>query len=791
MTSYIIKFIFRSWWRNKLFFIISILSLAVGLACVNLLLSFVIYESDIETDNPNRDKILYMSQPFPMDTTKSISYIVGEVTQTMKNNYPEIEDYVRFQDVDVLTYSINNKTLSGITFISADSSFTRFFPYEALHGDLAKAFSSPNKVAITESFAAQVFGETYPVGQFIRVMSSYGEQKETDYEVVAVIKNRNQSLLAFDAITLNPSPFYGGPTFLMTNKQINSQEFGIRLKADGVPTLQVNVGQYSFSTIQECYFSNFPNETIPYLKRQQPILLSIGWITALLILLIACINYTNLNYSRLLEQVKLIKIQRIMGASSFQVGLHLFIDTFLTLIFSFLFSVLIAHDLIPAFNAIVSGRLSTAFFFSGQVFPVLLFLLILFAVSVSLFMSYRLIKIPIQVAQQHYSMQKKQQTIRTLSIIQYAISIGLVATTITVHRQLGLVKQGGDNYQQVFEIGSYNSDTEKVRLFADKVKEIPEIASVTTSDASILSSLIRQLVIKDKEGNESYSSLLLYRIGGNFMQTLSIDLLQGLPPEEAKKVYAQPVYVNQEFIHLLVPKNENPIGRPLAGYYPSLFEPVASEGEIPQNSSTIAGVISNFHTLSFENRVQAQLFSLDENVSTHAQIKLHKTTPQLMEQIEAIWNEVAPSSTFYCENIFQQYMARNVKLTEFYNLIMMYAVISLFLTAFGLFGTAYYTTTQRTKEIGIRRVNGATDMQIALLLNRRFLKWICIALVITIPPVWLLLQEWLQYFIYRIKISVDIFIIAGIIVAGITLLGVSWHSYRAVTRNPVKSIRNE
>lgn len=780
--SYIIKFIFRNWWRNKLFFVISVVSLAIGLACANLLLAFVIYESNIEADNTNKDHILYMNQPFPMDTTQRVSYISGSIPEQLKNNYPDIEDYVRLTSVDVLSYSIDNNTLSGMNMISTDASFPDFFPYESLYGDLSKVFSSPDKIAITETFAKQILGDSYPIGQIIRVCTQSKEEPETDYEIVAVIRNRRQSLFVFDAITLNRQPFHGGVALLLTNKKIDREQFSNQLKADGVPTLMGDVGQYSFTTIQETYFSESPNESLHYIKRQQRILLYTGWIAAVLILLIACINYTNLNYTRLLEQIKFIKVQRLIGASSRQVGMHLFTDTFLTLIFSFLLSILIAHDLIPVFNSIVSGRLNTSFFFSAQVFPVIIFSLILFAIAVAMFMSYRLIRIPIQITQQHYNLQKKQRTIRNLSIIQYTISLALVITAITVHRQLSLVRQGGDSYQQVFEIGSYKGDENKVRLFVNKISELTGIESITTAGSSLLHSMIRQIVIKDEHGNESYSSILVFRMSTNFTETLSLNLLQGLPPEEAFKTYAQPVYVNEEFIRLLVPEGENPVGK--------LLDSFDKQNESTK-ISTIAGIISGLHTSSFENRMQAQAFHLDNQASLFAQIRLSDLSPQLMKQMEAIWKEVAPQEEFVCNDVFQQYMERNKKLTEFYNLLMMYAMISLFLTAFGLFGTAYYTTIQRTKEIGIRRVNGATGFQILLLLNRRFFKWIGVALIISIPPIWLLLQEWLQFFIYRIKITPDIFIIAGVIVSVITLIAVSWHSYRAVTRNPVKALKSE
>ncbi|MDD4515164.1 ABC transporter permease [Massilibacteroides sp.] len=200
--SYTFRLITRNWWRNKLFFVISVLSLAIGLACANLLLAFVIYESNIEADNPNRENILYMSQTFPMDITKTISYISGEVPQLIKDKYPEIKDFVRFQRIDNLSFLINKDQMADISLISTDSSFVHFFPYESIQGDINKVFSSPHKIALTEKFAKQVTGDNYPIGQFMRLKSKGDgmttKKEETDYEIVAILKNRDQSFLSFD-----------------------------------------------------------------------------------------------------------------------------------------------------------------------------------------------------------------------------------------------------------------------------------------------------------------------------------------------------------------------------------------------------------------------------------------------------------------------------------------------------------------------------------------------------------------------------------------------------------------
>lgn len=794
MTYYTFKLIFRSWRHNKLFFAISVLSMAIGLACTNMLLAFVIFESNIESTNPEKKNILYMSQPYPMETTKMVSYVAGSIPQMIKDRYPEIKDYARFSNLNVDHYSIGKGRLSGITFLSTDPSFPDFFPYQSIHGELSHAFASPNKVALSERFAKQLFGDAYPVGQIIRVAfesdtfsNSSSDPEETDYEIVAVVKDKPQAFITFDMLTVNSASFSGGVALLLTNGKLDADRFGERLKADGIPTLMGDVGEYTFSTLQDSYFNDYSNESIPYIKRQQRVLLHTGWLAAILVLIIAGINYVNLSYSRLLEQTKRIKIQQLTGASPWQIGLQLFFDTFLTILIAFLMSILIVHDLTPVFNSVVSGRLSTGFFLSAQVLPVLLFLLLLLSVSASVFMSRMVVNKPIQVVQQ----REKQRSIRILSITQFAISFALLIAALTVNRQLSLIKQGGQNYKGVIEIGSYDSNPEHIRLFCEKAEQMPEIENYTTANTSVLFSSIRQLIIKQDDGEEYFASILEHKVNPNFMKTLSLDLLLGLPPEEACRLYASPVYVNEEFLHALIPEKENPVGKPLATFDKDFRERTVTEGDIRENKAIIAGVVSNLFTNSFEERIKPQVFLLEEGANRFVLIRLEKLNQETIKTLEGIWKEVDPTGDFACTDVFQQYMERNRKVARFANLLMMYSVISLFLTAFGLFGIAYYATTQRVKEIGVRRVNGATRLQILLLLNRRFVYWICLAFLIASPPAWLLLQKWLQHFVYRAAITPDIFFIAAVLILGVTLLAVSLHSYRAATRNPVESIKSE
>lgn len=191
------------------------------------------------------------------------------------------------------------------------------------------------------------------------------------------------------------------------------------------------------------------------------------------------------------------------------------------------------------------------------------------------------------------------------------------------------------------------------------------------------------------------------------------------------------------------------------------------------------------------NPFTIQINNSPDNAFNYIYIRLNGNQEKALATVREVWNKVNPGQYFTYRDVYRTFLQRNEKTTELSRLLLMYSVISIFLTCFGLFGMALYATEQRTKEIGVRKVNGATSLQIMLLLNRQFIAWIGSAFIIAIPITWLLLNRWLENFVYRTDISLGIYLISGLFVLFITLLTVCWHSYKAASANPVKVLRSE
>ncbi len=778
MKAVALKLVLRSWWRNKTFSIISIVSLAIGIACTNLLAAFVIYEFNIEADNPNKEKIVYMAQDSPLKSGEKVSFIVGKIPIQLKEQYSEVKDYLRFGSIDCNSVTIGDKKYDPILITITDTTFARFFEYEVLHGNLHDALASPDKAALSESCARKLFGKTNPVGKIVQIDLADGGIRYEDettplsrpFQIAAVLKEHSQSYLKFDMLTGIGQDYYGGGVALLkVSPSFDKEQFAQKIKADGVPTLQQEKGRYYFYTLQESYFQHYTQESIPYIARSQQSLLLIGLISALLILLIACSNYINLSFSRILQQIRIIHTQKLMGATQAEMNYQLFLDTFLTVGIAFLLSLLIAHDLIPVFNRIMSGRITTGFFLNRQVLPVICGLILILSVIPACYMSRKIANLTDSNYRLFFTGNKKRKVVTALSVMQYIISIGLVIGTLTIHAQLKLTQKKGECYRNLIEIGSWKGGKLDVNTFAAELKNRPEIASVTRAGGSLLFAWLQQIIVENKDGSESYYSSVQY-----------------MGEED------QPVYINRRYADILIPAGENPVGQLVSRYDKSFQNVLAGD---PKQACTICGIVSDLYINTLEEEAMPSLIYLNNAGNQHYRtlyVRLNeKQKKEGMETLQAVWKKVNPNEYFTYIDVYEVFMQRNRRTTDMANLLLMYSIISILLTCFGLFGMALYATKQRTKEIGIRKVNGASTRSIMLLLIRQFVKWIAVAFVIATPLAWVLLNRWLESFANRISISPLYFLMGGDIVLAITLLTVGWHSYRAASSNPVKSLKSE
>lgn len=782
-----LKMILRSWWRNKVFFLVSVASLALGLACTNLLMTYFVHEHGLEGSNPDRDRIVFLRQDDPMNEGKRVAYAAADIPQRLKDSYAEVEDYLRLGKLDMLSCKVDGRKVDGsLILLSADTTLTRFFDYRTAQGSLEQVLHRPDQVALSAACARKLFGGGEAFGRHIEVQSeSRGRQT---YQVAAVLEERGQSLLQFDMLTAQTSDYWGGPTLLKLSPGADAVRLADKINADQVPTLMPGQTKYHLDPLEAVCFTtpdDASQQTLDYISQTPVQTLYISLLAAVLILVIACCNYTNMSLSRLLQQLRMIHVEKLMGGTLRSIRLQLFGDAFLTVVLAFILSMLLVNDCLAMFNGLLGSRLTMGFFFSSRMLPWLLVFVLVMSVVPAWYISRRLSRLSFSQYRTLYGGRRKQRFVAVLVTVQFAISIGLLLATLTARRQMRLTERQADRYADCIEIGD-GFGAPLAPLKAELEKRVQGIESVTLSNGPVLNAWIRQLTVKRPDGSEVHTNLLALEGDTSLLHTLRMEQLNGERPARLLEQMARPVLVNESFVRQLVPAGTDPVGRSLREF----------DAEADDSLAVVAGVVRDFSVNSLEEAVTPLVVSLlsESGLQKAAclQIRLRpESRTEALQQIESVWDEMNPGQPFRYTDMHREFMERNEKVLSLSHLLTFYALIGLLLTGFGLFGIAWYATRQRIREISIRKVHGATRRQIIWLLNKPFCLYAAVAYVLAMPVAWWLMQRWLEQFAYRAPLSVGIFVWPLVVVWGVSALIVCLQGWMLSRVKAVEAMKNE
>ena len=782
-----LKMILRSWWRNKVFFLVSVASLALGLACTNLLMTYFVHEHGLEGSNPDRDRIVFLRQDDPMNEGKRVAYAAADIPQRLKDSYAEVEDYLRLGKLDMLSCKVDGRKVDGsLILLSADTTLTRFFDYRTVQGSLEQVLHRPDQVALSAACARRLFGGGEAFGRHIEVQSeSRGRQT---YQVAAVLEERGQSLLRFDMLTAQTSDYWGGPTLLKLSPGADAVRLADKINADQVPTLMPGQTKYHLDPLEAVCFTtpdDASQQTLDYISQTPVQTLYISLLAAVLILVIACCNYTNMSLSRLLQQLRMIHVEKLMGGTLRSIRLQLFGDAFLTVVLAFILSMLLVNDCLAVFNGLLGSRLTMGFFFSSRMLPWLLLFVLVMSVVPAWYISRRLSRLSFSQYRTLYGGRRKQRFVAVLVTVQFAISIGLLLATLTARRQMRLTERQADRYADCIEIGD-GFGAPLAPLKAEIEKRVQGIESVTLSNGPVLNAWIRQLTVKRPDGSEVHTNLLALEGDTSLLHTLRMEQLNGERPARLLEQMARPVLVNESFVRQLVPAGTDPVGRSLREF----------DAEADDSLAVVAGVVRDFSVNSLEEAVTPLVVSLlsESGLQKAAclQIRLRpESRTEALQQIESVWDEINPGQPFRYTDMHREFMERNEKVLSLSHLLTFYALIGLLLTGFGLFGIAWYATRQRIREISIRKVHGATRGQIIWLLNKPFCLYAAVAYVLAMPVAWWLMQRWLEQFAYRAPLSVGIFVWPLVVVWGVSALIVCLQGWMLSRVKAVEAMKNE
>ncbi|HVM88066.1 MAG TPA: ABC transporter permease [Puia sp.] len=789
------KIAFRSLWRHRAFSFINILGLAIGMTAFFLIYMYVSFEKSYDSFNTEANRIYRVVTEF---TTSSDLLRVGVTTPAvaynLKIDFPEVESFVRFNTDGYLVRKGNFKIQEKNSML-ADSSLFNVFDFPLVYGDKTTALKEPMSIVLSQSAAKKYFGDANPVGQQVLLTGAAINSK-----ITGVMKDipENSHLKADMFVSMSSyQPIY---QFINPDSNWNSNNTYtyILLK----PNVDYHVFESKLASFVKSHFGRQTDQSklVLHLEPLRDIYLYSAYrnwngietgnsrnvkifsLIAVFILLIACINFINLTTARSAERAKEVGVRKVIGAERMQLTAQFMGESVIISLSAFVVAVLLSALLMPLFNQL-AGKTVSADIFSKPFNILNLFMLaIAIGVVAGIYPSLLLSSFkPAQVLKGRFSSGTQGLLLRKgLVVFQFSISIVLIIGTIVVYRQLNYMRSQdlGFSKEQTMVINT-NYDRNK-DAFRQSLSSIPGVVSSAYSSAVPGASIpAAHSEIENKEGKMQVANIDVYFVDFDFMKQYDIHMAAGRSfSREFVTDTANKMIVNESTVRLLGYNSpEQAIGKK--------FEQWGRKGEI-------IGVVKNFHYKSLQEEIKPLTMRIEPSGFGMLSIKVTNTNlSSTIKEIEKKWDQTIPNRpfeyNFLDESFDQQYRAEN----RFGNLFLNFAMLAIFISCLGLLGLASYSTIQRTKEIGVRKVLGASVSNIVNLLSVEFIKLVLIAFVVAAPVAWFAMHKWLMDFAYRTNINWGVFVLAGFAATLIAFITISFQAIKAAIANPVKSLRNE
>jgi putative ABC transport system permease protein len=767
-------------------------------------------ELNYDRYNKNAERIFRISSTIKFGGDEQrITQTSDMMGESLKKDYPEVEEYAR-----IYTSSGNKLIKKGSEFINednvahVDSTFFNIFTLPAVSGDTRTAINEPNTVVITASTAKKYFGTTEAVGKSIET----NDKGSTVYKVTAVIKDIPQnSHFHFDFMfSMKNVEYQWGRhtshnfhTYLLLKPGTNYKELEKKfdqytekyILPEAKQFMQIssmedfkkagNQLEYSLMPLTKLHlYSDFGYEISPSGNIKYVYIFSA---VALLILLIACINFTNLTTARSANRAKEVGIRKVLGTERKNLITQFITESTLMSLLSLVIAVLLTYLALPMFNDIAAKSMRLNILFSPMILPVLIALPFVVGLLAGSYPAFYLSAFkPIAVLKGKLQMGSKSGGLRSLLVVfQFATSIFLIIGTIIIFRQLNFIqtKNLGFNKDQVLIIDDAYVLKKNTEVFKNEVLQLPGVISGTLSAYLPVSQSSRNDNTYSKEAvmdSKNALSMQTWSIDYDYLKTIGIELKRGRNFSKDFGTDSTGVIINESVEKLL--GYSDPVGKNIYS---------ADDGKGKPVVYTIIGVVKNFNFESLHETVGPLMFMLRRSTGLASFKVKPDNISALIKNIESKWKSLAPGMPFsyrFMDDSFARMYTAEQRVGK---IALIFSVLAILIACLGLFGLATFIAEQRTKEIGIRKVLGASVNGIVRLLSKDFVKLVIVAFIIAAPLAWWAMQTWLQDFAYRISISWWIFLLAIGIALFIALATISFQAIKAAIANPVKNLRTE
>ena len=807
MLNNYLKIAFRNLWKNKGYSAINILGLAAGLATCLLIILYVSDELSYDKFHEKADRIYRVDSDIKFGgTDMKLAVCSDPMGATLKKDYPQVEQFTRiYASEGAKLIKKGNEFINEPKIAFADSTFFDVFTFPLIAGNPKTALNDPNTAVISESGAKKYFGTTDALGKIIET------DDKTTFKVTAVMKDMPLNshfnydiLLSMDNVDYQFGNFlsHNFHTYIVlqkgTNPAIFKKYFVDVLQKYIVPQAQVFMQIKSMDEFEKTgnhleyhlmpmtsihlHSDRFP-ELAPNSDIQNVYIFSF---VALFILLIACINFMNLSTARSANRAKEVGIRKVLGTERKTLIWQFLTESTLVAFVALFIALGITFLILPFFNEVSSKSLNFTSLFNSSFLPFLLLTPLAVGLIAGSYPAFYLSSFqPITVLKGKLAAGFKKSSLRsTLVVAQFATTIILIIATIIVFNQLNFIQHRklGFNKNQVLLIDNTYVLGKQAEAFKLEVKKISGVNSASLSSYLPVSSSSRSDNTYSKEAvmdTRNGLNMQTWRIDEDYLTTLGMELVKGRNFSKEFGTDSNAIIINETTASLL--GYGDPIGK-------NLYESDKDNKLVPLN---IIGVVKNFHFESLRQNVGPLCFKLQRSTGISI-FRINTTdTKSLVSKVESIWKKMAPGMPFayrFLDESFDNMYRSEQRIGK---LAMAFAILAIIIACMGLFGLATYASEQRVKEIGIRKVLGASVSNITQMLSKDFLKLILIASLIAFPIAGWAMYKWLQNFAYRIDIQWWVFLVAAAIALFIAMVTISFQSIKAAVANPVKSLRTE
>lgn len=809
MIRHYLKTTLRNLWKNKTYSFINIIGLAIGTLCCLYIVLYVETQNSYDKHHKDAGDIYRVTTALQLPGDKHNNATCSPpIAPGLKSDFGEVIQFTRVvPTIGVKQHLLRYKEKSFYEkdAVYVDSTFFEVFSWHFVYGSPAKVLTEPYSIVLLKSTSDKLFGSEDPVGKVIEVNNTYGKK---EFKVTGVVDESlgRSHIQANFFMTMNSGGLGG---WVRTNDAWAGNNFAssyVKLHPGSDPAalekkLPAFLNKYGAQQLKELSMqkqlylqpvtaihtvTDYENEIS---KTVNPSFLSILLLIAGLIQVVACINFMNLSTARASKRAKEVGIRKVIGAGKRDLVRQFLGESILLSLIGVLVALPLLIIALPYLNQLTLANIQPGIFTDYRLWLIVAGLVTVTGLIAGSYPAFYLSAFQaIQVIKGNFSNHISATTIRrSLVVFQFVISIVLIAGIIIIYSQLNYIKNkdlGFEKEQQLI-FNFHTDDTkEKMAVFMDDLRKLPEVKAASKANNYLSQFVFNDISLYAPGGSMSTAEDIQFMLTDEyFAKSNGIRIISG---RDFQLHDSNRILVNETVVRRLGLKTETAPGTRL------YFE--QGRGETSLTSFEIAGVMKDFNYSSLHEQVKPFMLRYEpgsEALSTVIVAIDSRDYEALLGKIESVWKKHiagAPFEFAFLDDEVQKQYETEITLSTIIN---SFTLVAIFISCLGLFGLAAFSAEQRRKEIGVRKVIGASVPGIVRLLSKDFLKLVLVAFLIAIPIVWWAMNKWLQAFVYRIDISWWMFGLAGLIAVAIAMLTVSFQAIKAAITNPVQSLRTE